>query len=218
LISMLIAPIMMLFHTRFVVTTLRGESVQWTAQNRGEGGFSLIDSMRNYRGHTLFGVIATTIVAVFAPHLLPWFLPVVFGLVLSIPLTGVLDSVAIGQWLAKRKLLLIPEEAHSPRVVRLQKQAMHRREHAAKDVDRSKLFMRVLVDPSFHALHQTILQATDSHLQIAPAELRAAKEVFDKDGPEALKPQTRRMILSDANALKEFHIRTRQRPSTTLAN
>jgi membrane glycosyltransferase len=219
-ISMLIAPIMMLFHTRFVVTTLRGESVQWNAQNRGEGGFSLIDSIRNYRGHTLAGIAATTIVALFTPHLLVWFLPVVFGLVLSIPLTGILDSVAIGQWLAKRKLLLIPEEANSPRVVRLQKQAMHRRERAAGDVDRSSLFMRVLIDPSFHALHQTILQATDSHLPIAPADLRAAKEAFEKDGPEAIPVQARRMILSDANALKEFHIRarTRQRASTTLAN
>jgi membrane glycosyltransferase len=220
-ISMLIAPIMMLFHTRFVVTTLRGESVQWNAQNRGDGGgFSLIDAVRNYRAHTLFGVVATAIVAFAAPHLMLWFLPVVFGLVLSIPLTGFLDSMTIGQWLAKHRLLLIPEEAHSPRVVRLQKQAMHRREYAAKDIDRSRLFMRVLVDPSFHALHQTILQATDSHLPIAPAELRAAKEVFDKEGPEALKPQARRMILSDANALKEFHIRTRttDRPSTTLAN
>jgi membrane glycosyltransferase len=138
--------------------------------------------------------------------------------VLSVPLTGLLDSLAIGHWLARRKLLLIPEESHSPHVVRLQKEAMDRREHAANDVDRSKLFMRVLVDPSFHALHQTILQATDSHLPIAPAELRAAKEVFEKEGPDAIPVQTRRMILSDANALKEFHIRTRQRPSTTLAN
>jgi membrane glycosyltransferase len=221
IISMLIAPIMMLFHTRFVVTTLRGESVQWNAQNRGEGGFNFLDSVRNYRGHTLAGIVATVVVAVFAPHLLLWFLPVVFGLVLSIPLTGVLDSVTIGQWLAKHRLLLIPEEASCPRVVHLQKQAAVRREQAANDIDRSKLFMRVLVDPSFHALHQTILQATDSHLPIAPAELRAAKEVFDSEGPEGLKPQARRMILSDANALKEFHIRTRSRrggSTTTLAN
>ncbi|QDT54866.1 Glucans biosynthesis glucosyltransferase H [Caulifigura coniformis] len=222
LVSMLIAPIMMLFHTRFVVATLMGESVQWNAQNRGEGGFSLIDSMRDYRTHTLVGLAATAIVAFAAPHLLLWFLPVVFGLVLSVPVTGILDSLAIGQWLARRRLLLIPEEASSPRVVRLQKQAARRREQSAAEVDRSRLFLRVLIDPSFHALHQTILQATDSHLPIAPAELRAAKEVFEKDGPEAMSVQSRRMILSDANALKEFHIRarTRQRAAatTTLAN
>jgi len=208
-VSMLIAPIMMLFHTRFVVTTLRGETVQWNAQNRGEGGYSFLDAVRSYRGHTLAGLVATAVVAVFAPHLLLWFLPVVFGLVFSVPLTAALDSVTIGQWLARNKLLLIPEEANSPRVIRLQKQAIRRREHAAQDLDRSKLFMRVLLDPSFHALHQTILQATDSHLPIPPAELRAAKDVFEQSGPEGLEPQARRMILSDANALKEFHIRTR---------
>ena len=64
-VSMLIAPIMMLFHTRFVVTTLRGESVQWNAQNRGEGGFNLLESVRNYRGHTLAGIVATIVVGVF---------------------------------------------------------------------------------------------------------------------------------------------------------
>jgi membrane glycosyltransferase len=221
LVSMLIAPIMMFFHTRFVVATLMGESVSWNAQNRGEGGFNLIDSLRNYRAHTIAGLIATTLVGFLAPHLLIWFLPVVFGLVLSIPITGVLDSLAIGQWLARRRLLLIPEEAASPHVVTLQKQAIEHREHAAGEIDRSKLFLRVLVDPSFHALHQTILSATDSHLPIAPADLRAAREVVDRDGPEALPVQTRRMILSDANALKELHIRVRTRhrgTSTTLAN
>ena len=220
LVSMLIAPIMMVFHTRFVVATLMGESVQWNAQNRGEGGFDLMDAIRNYRAHTIGGLVATAVVGLLAPHLLLWFLPVVFGLVLSVPLTAALDSVAIGQWLARRKLLLIPEEACSPRVVSLQKEATERREHT-EQVDRSKLFLRVLVDPSFHALHQTILNATDSHLPIAPAELRAAKEVVDKDGPEALPVQTRRMILSDANALKELHIRVRSRQhgtTTTLAN
>ncbi len=221
LVSMLIAPIMMLFHTRFVVATLMGESVQWNAQNRGEGGFDLLDSIRNYRTHTLAGLAAAAVVAVAAPHLLLWFLPVVFGLVLSIPITGILDSVAVGQWLARRKLLLIPEEASSPRVVSLQKQAIAVREHSANQIDRAKLFMRVLLDPSFHALHQTILSATDSHLPISPADLRTAREVVDKDGPEALPVQTRRMILSDANALKELHIRMRSRQrgtTTTLAN
>ena len=77
------------------------------------------------------------------------------------------------------------------------------------------------LDPSFHALHQTILQATDSHLPISAADLRAAREMLDSQGPDAVPIQTRRQILSDANALKELHIRTRSRQrgsSTTLAN
>ncbi len=221
IVSMLIAPIMMFFHTRFVVATLMGESVQWNAQNRGEGGFDFMAALRNYRPHTIAGLVATAAVALLAPHLLWWFLPIVIGLVFSVPITGVLDSVAIGQWLARRKLLLIPEEAVVPQVVQFQKEALVVREGEAGEVDRSKLFARVLQDPSFHALHQSILQATDSHTPIAPAELRTARDMLDQNGPDAVPVQARRMILSDANALKELHIRfrTRQRAATTtLAN
>ena len=38
LFSMLLAPIMMVFHSTFVLTTLAGRPVTWNAQDRGDRG------------------------------------------------------------------------------------------------------------------------------------------------------------------------------------
>lgn len=215
LISILVSPIMMFFHTRFVVTTLLGQKVVWNAQNRGEGDITFGEALLVYGPHMLAGVLTTLFIGYFSPYLLIWFLPVVFGLIFSVPLALTLGSVRLGQRLAEQGLLLIPEEITTPQILHLQKQALAARLRSRDHYDRDKLFDTVLIDPSFHALHRNILQATESHVPAPREDIKAIQELIQREGPSAVPRDARRMILSDADALKKIHVQVRSQMRLT---
>lgn len=209
-ISTLIAPLMMVFHTRFVLTTLLlGKKVQWTAQNRGEGTTDLAAAFRIYWPHTLLGVGTAWVVWAAAPQLLLWFSPIIAGLVLSIPLSMLLGDVRLGQRLATNGLLLIPEERQVPAILQSQKEALEAWTRSASDLDRGRLFEAVLTDPSFHLLHRNLVRATDANVTANPDELRPILEKIKRDGPQAATRQDRLTLLSDADALRDLHVSLR---------
>ncbi len=87
--SMLIAPILMLLHTRFVASALLGTKVKWVAQCRKDSGVSLRSAFAVHYPHTLCGLAIGGIAWFWAPGLLLWLLPVLAGLVLAVPLATV---------------------------------------------------------------------------------------------------------------------------------
>src|SRR6266478_1140213 len=92
-VSMLVAPIMMLLHTRFVISTLLGKKVTWEAQEREDRGVTLREAFLAHVSHTLAGLIIAGVAWLWTPDLLPWLLPVLAGLVFSVPLAMLLGSV-----------------------------------------------------------------------------------------------------------------------------
>jgi membrane glycosyltransferase len=63
LYSIFQAPILMLFHSRFVVLTFLGKSVGWGAQNRDAGdGVGWMSAIANLWTHTLIGIIAAGLI------------------------------------------------------------------------------------------------------------------------------------------------------------
>ena len=114
LISILLAPAMMLFHTTFVVTTLMGKPVTWHAQERGDRGIGVLEALMRHKWHLVIGVAWGAVILAFAPRYIWWLLPVLAGMVLSVPLTVVTSRTGAGLWLRKHRLLLTPEEAEPP--------------------------------------------------------------------------------------------------------
>src|SRR5258706_5325943 len=55
--STLHAPLLMLWHTRFVLTNLAGTSVSWAAQKRSAAGTTWLFAAQRNLGHTLIGVL-----------------------------------------------------------------------------------------------------------------------------------------------------------------
>jgi membrane glycosyltransferase len=211
LFSILMAPLMMFFHTRFVIATLLGEKVVWSAQNRNAGNFDYGEAFSIFGPHMLSGILSGLVLAFIAPNLLPWFSPILVGLVISVPLAMILASVPFGEYLARKGFLLIPEETATPEILKLQQAAGERYEREAALLDRTSLFNSVLTDPSFHALHRNILQATDSQRFVTKEELTEIVNLIQRDGPQALSREARKKILSDPDALREIHIQIRSR-------
>jgi membrane glycosyltransferase len=57
LFSTLHAPLLMLWHTRFVLTNIAGISVGWTTQRRTADGTDWLYAVQRHWGHTLIGVL-----------------------------------------------------------------------------------------------------------------------------------------------------------------
>ncbi|MFG0248862.1 MAG: hypothetical protein ACF8OB_08245 [Phycisphaeraceae bacterium JB051] len=120
LVSIVIAPIQMLFHSTFVIGTLLGHRVQWNAQNRNESGISWAQAAEAHASHTIFGLGMTVLLDLYIPALLPWALPVLFGMIISIPMSIFLSSQRVGQFLRRWQLLQIPEESNMPEILKRQ--------------------------------------------------------------------------------------------------
>jgi membrane glycosyltransferase len=57
LFSMLLAPIMAVMQTRFVVTILAGRQVSWERQQREDATTGFVDAVRRHGGATLLGLV-----------------------------------------------------------------------------------------------------------------------------------------------------------------
>jgi len=217
LVSMLTAPIMMLLHTRFVVSTLSGMKVTWNAQQRSDSRVTLADALSVHLSHTICGMALAAGVAVGCPSLLPWLLPILIGLVCSVPLSMLLGSVRVGRALAERGLLLIPEEVQLPPVLQLQHDALAR----GADADRSDAatqsqpaadpFVTVLSDPHRYGLHVGIVRATDGVAAMSAEDYAAVRRQVAAGGAASVPAALRRSTLSDVGALQNLHVLLRSR-------
>jgi len=114
LFSMLLAPVMMLFHTEFIIRILSGRAVGWPAQPREDRGVPWVTALRRHRWHSLLGVVAGGVLGFYAPSYLPWVAPVIAGLVLAAPLTVFSSRRRTGLAARYLSLFLTPEESNVP--------------------------------------------------------------------------------------------------------
>lgn len=116
-VSTLMAPVMMLFQSKFVFDILCGKSVGWNAQNRGDEGTSWQTAWQIHKWHTVLGAVTALVVWKYAHVLFWWLLPITLGLVLAVPLSVISSRVSAGRWLRERGWFVIPEEICEPKVL-----------------------------------------------------------------------------------------------------
>jgi membrane glycosyltransferase len=106
--STLIAPVVMISHTRFVLDVLFGARATWRAQQRKERQVPWVQCVRAYAAHTLIGAVSAAVLYAFIPELFWWFSPLTGGLVLSIPLALLSADPRVGRWAQRHALFLTP--------------------------------------------------------------------------------------------------------------
>jgi membrane glycosyltransferase len=111
LFSTLLAPILMLSHSWFVLSVLIGRGIGWGGQQRGACGIALGAATRAFAPHTLIAVFAGVAVWYLSPAIFWWYMPILSGLLLAIFLCRATSipgwGIAAGRW----GLFLIPSEA-----------------------------------------------------------------------------------------------------------
>lgn len=116
--SALIAPVLMLLQSRFVVSVLLGRDSGWQAQGRDDRGILWSDACYRHRWHTAIGVLLAIAVYAVSPFLLAWMSPAIAGMVLAIPVSYFGARLTAGLKARRLGIFLIPEETHPPPVVK----------------------------------------------------------------------------------------------------
>ncbi|MBL0918292.1 MAG: glucans biosynthesis glucosyltransferase MdoH [Hydrogenophaga sp.] len=117
-LALLQAPIRMLAHSLFVLVALTGLKLEWKSPPREATGVAWTDAAQRLAPMSaLIGLMGVG-VALLNPAALLWLAPVALPLLLAIPLTVATSHVDLGAWMRARGVLLIPEEAWSPAVLR----------------------------------------------------------------------------------------------------
>jgi membrane glycosyltransferase len=203
-VSMLVAPILMAFHSTFVVATLLGRRVEWNAQQRGEHGQAMGPAIAAHWKQSALGLAAALTTWTLDTATLVWLLPVLLGLILAIPLSLLLGSVRLGQALGRAGLLLIPQETAAPAVLTRHRHFL--RLAAVRELTEGRgLFRRMLVDPALVALHRSIVEATETGVVANAGVVAAAQRQLLAGGPLRVSAKHRQAILSDPAALETLH-------------
>ena len=119
--ALVISAVLITFYTRFIAALIAGASVRWDAQSRDDRGLSWNEAATKLTLPTLVGLIwltALTLLPGSSYALLFWSLPLLAGLLLSIPAAWVSSRVGVGRILRRWGLFLTPEELAPAPIVR----------------------------------------------------------------------------------------------------
>ena len=109
--SMILAPVLALAHTRFLLGLPFGRAAIWSAQRRSTHRVPVREALRRLWPETLFGASMVAWLLFTAPVALVGFLPFVLGPLLSVTIAMVTSWAALGLFLSRRMgLWRIPDE------------------------------------------------------------------------------------------------------------
>jgi membrane glycosyltransferase len=216
----LMAPVLMLFHSKFIVLTLSGKGVAWVAQRRGaDGDPEWREAILTHAGHTLVGLGWGGFALWINPAFAAWMSPILLGMVTSIPMSLVTGQLASGQFARRLGLFVTPEESAPPaelsRLARnLEACSRHTPPLPALATDYG--LMQAVLDPYVNAVHLALLRERD---QPAVVEGRFAplREKLLREGPAALSAKDKLALLLDADSMSELHRDLWSMPTERLA-
>jgi membrane glycosyltransferase len=227
--STLHAPLLMLWHTRFVLTNIAGISVGWTTQKRSADGTDWLYAAQRHWGHTLIGLAWGWFTWKLDPGLFWWFTPVLAGMVFSIPLSVLTSRRSLGARAKSAGLFLTPEETKPPMELISLRSRMKIHELTEDDSPRCRVhagLAAAVLDPYVNAIHVTLLREKQlnpvyaEHFTRMGAGTDAARELGEKllaGGPEKLKPSERMLVMADQRVMVWLHQQAWLRPEEKLA-
>ncbi len=231
-ISTLIAPVMMLFHTQFVFSVLAGRSTQWAPQKRdADLGTSWAEAIQTHWVHTLLGVAWGVLAWNLDPLFFWWLSPVILGMALSVPVSVVTSRPLLGRRLRKWGLLLSPEETSPPPVISslLTKTSRSTGKASTESIPEPLRGLRdVVLDPYANAVHVSLLRelkylphgelGTEEEVKgVSFEDLKIDAEALLIHGPSRMHEERLERLLCSADVLLWLHKEVWRRPAGKLS-
>ncbi|HVW21773.1 MAG TPA: glucans biosynthesis glucosyltransferase MdoH [Opitutaceae bacterium] len=206
----LLAPVLMLFHTQFVVLTLCRQPVSWGTQRRGrEGASAWGEAIRGHAGHTAVGLIAAACVWSIDPRLAAWMSPVLLGLILSIPLSYFTGSIEVGAAWRRSGIFLTPEETRPPEVLERISRCLPELGPASRPVPEHLTadygLLQAVLDPYVNAVHVALLREKDDLPAASEERFGALRAQLVCAGPGALPLRDKVSLLLDPDSMRLLH-------------
>src|ERR1700730_930037 len=192
LFSILTAPVMVWFHTRFVLRNIAGQTVTWHTQTRdGGAGPGWMEIVGEYWPLPISGVALGALAWWIAPSYLAWLSPMLIGLLLAIPVARLSGRTDLF-----RNLFLTPEELQPPPELSARFQLQLR------DGDQ---FVHAVLDPFYNAVHVSLQRSRDVGSSAVDGYVSSLATRLFKEGPECLTSQEKRALLGDGETLAYMH-------------
>ncbi|PTY07032.1 glucans biosynthesis glucosyltransferase MdoH [Opitutaceae bacterium EW11] len=218
-ISALLAPINMMFNSKFVVFTILGQGVSWVTQRRGSEGDDWREAILTHGGHTVFGIVWGVSSFIISKAFFWWLSPVLIGLVLSIPLSIALSKLRFGQSTKSLRLFLTPEETDPPYELRRLRQNLAECYQHMRPIETLRAdygLLQAVLDPYVNAVHVSLLRqrrpSDDSRDYFAQLRMRLLRE-----GPSHFTTKEKMSLLLDAESMIWLHRELWRLPSQALA-
>ncbi len=206
----LIAPVLMLFHSKFILLTLAGRGVAWVAQRRGtDGDPEWREAILTHAGHTITGLGWGAFALWVSPAFAGWLAPILLGLVTSIPVSLMTGQIAGGNFVRRLKFFLTPEETSPPpELTRLARNLEACRRHAPPlpELAADYGLMQAVLDPYVNAVHLALLRERDhSPAQASEERFAPLRERLLREGPSSLGSRDKLALLLDADSMAALH-------------
>ena len=218
--SALLAPVLMLFHSKFILWTFLGRGVAWVAQRRGgDDSPDWREAILTHAGHTLTALLWGAAAVALDPAFLLWLLPVLAGPLLSIPLSLV-SAQPPRPRTPPAGPLATPEELAPPAVVatldRLLAGAAQRAPVPPEFAADYGLLQAVL-DPYVNAVHVSLLRDKTVATDGGRDRFAALRDRLITAGPASLDRRDKLALLTDAQSMIRLHREVWARPGSAMA-
>ncbi|MCC8165123.1 MAG: glucans biosynthesis glucosyltransferase MdoH [Planctomycetes bacterium] len=203
-LSALLAPVRMLYHSLFIITTLLGFTVRWNTQNRDASGTTWLQAFRFHWWGVVIGLVWGAFMYLINPDFFLWLSPIIAGLILSVPLSVWTSRVSVGAGAVRAGLFLTPADTRPATVLRA---LAGRLAHPETVPVKGAGFVRAVTSPSVHSLH--VAMTPDKPAVVAEKEA-LLDDLVDKavrTGPEGLSRTEKILLLSSPRHLSRLHSR-----------
>ncbi len=202
----ILAPILMLFHSKFVVYTLLGRGVKWAEQRRkSDGSVDWQESIQNFTGITILAIAWGVIAFWQSPLFFAWISPVLAGIALAIPFSIATSGQRTGKM---RGLFSTVEELDPPQVIgELQHHLSqaHQRSVPLPALAKDYGLLQATLDPYVNALHVSLLRQRQRATPESRDYLDQLRKRIVKDGPVALNKRELSALMYDPDMMMRLH-------------
>ncbi len=214
LISTLLAPLRMWFHSKFVLLTLLGRQIRWGAQCRDGNETGWQAAIRQHGISMAVALVWMSGVFWMNPSLAWWLLPVTVSLLLSAALSVYSSRVSFGRAFRKWWLFMVPEELFFTEVLERLRKSMEQRGRNRRAHDG---FLRAVNDPFANAVHIALLRGKSPRSLKARARNSDLRRKAMAQGPGSLSQSDKAQLLRDAESMAALHFKVRQIRDSSLA-
>ena len=218
--SMLLAPVNMMFNTKFVIYILMGQGVGWVTQKRdATDDADWREAIITHAGQMAFGLVWGVSAFILVPSFFWWLSPVLAGLVFSAPLSIFLGKASFGRRARELGLFLTPDETEPPEeLVRLARHLAECYRHMPPiaPLRHDYGLLQAVLDPYVNALHVSLLRQRRGNHAVRSYFVGLRKKLL-AEGPEELSHREKMALLLDPESMIWLHEQLWKQPSEQLA-
>lgn len=199
--SMILAPIRMIFHSKFVVKAWLGSKIQWKSPSRNDDSLTWGESFYFCWPLSLLGIVWLGVIIWLNPQFTYWYVAILIPLTISPLVIRISGLSSIGMKAKKAGLFLTPEETHPARVVELTGEYLVKTEAASVEHG----FIMALIDPVYNALACAL--STSRHLKNDKNQLLRDELIkhYENTDLEKITKEQQLAILEDPFILSALH-------------